>query len=86
MTQMTDSTPTGLSRRDFLGAAAALAAGAAAAVTASEKAYAVEDGVIGDWRSDGTGTPNIPDSATGNASSDDGTYRDHTAAAFPAPS
>jgi fumarate reductase flavoprotein subunit len=80
---MANPAKTGVSRRGFLGMAAAAAAGVAAAATAPV-AYAVEDGMIGDWSSDGKDSPDIPNSALGNASSDDGTFREHTAAAFPA--
>lgn len=82
---MARTTNKGLSRRDFLGLSAATAAGAAAASLAAPlQAHAVEKGSIGDWSADGSATVTIPDSALGNASSSDGTYRDHTAAAFPA--
>lgn len=82
---MTNNTQQGLSRRDFLGLSAATAAGAAAATLAVPAyAHATEAGVIGDWSADGSAAVKVPDSAGGNASASDGTYRDHTAAAFPA--
>ena len=62
-------------------------AGAGAVVassTVSRAAYAVEEGVIGDWSADGSSEVEVPPSPKGNASASDGTYREHNAATFPA--
>lgn len=74
------------SRRDFLGlAATAAAASVVAGVVGPQSACAVPAGAIGDWSRDGSLQVEVPDSSLGNASGGgDGTYRDHTAAAFPA--
>ena len=74
----------GLSRRGFLAATATAAAAAVAAAAAPGRAFAVEDGKVGDWSADGSAEPKLAPSNTGNASSLDGTYRDHEAAGFPA--
>ena len=74
----------GLSRRDFLGWAGLAAGAAVGAAAVPPRAHAVAEGTIGDWAADGSKTVAVPNSADGNASSSDGTYRDHTAAAFPA--
>ncbi len=59
-------------------------AAAAAAAVAGPAAYAVQEGVIGDWAADGSKAVDVPDSAVTNASWSDGTYREHNGAAFPA--
>ncbi|MDY3982195.1 MAG: FAD-binding dehydrogenase, partial [Paraeggerthella sp.] len=75
----------GMSRRAFLTGAAAVVGGtAAAAVMPAAAAHAVPAGVIGDWAADGSKNVQVPDSAATNASWEDGTYREHNAAAFPA--
>ncbi len=74
----------GISRRDFLGWAGLAAGAAVGAAAVPASAHAVADGTIGDWAADGSKNVTVPNSAEGNASSSDGTYRDHTAAAFPA--
>ena len=57
------------------------AAAAAAAVPGA--AYAVQEGVIGDWAADGSKAVDVPDSAVTNASWSDGTYREHNGAGVP---
>jgi|GEM_PF-419829 len=76
----------GMSRRDFLKGAAALGAvtAAAAAVTSPQVALAAETEKVGDWSIDGSSKVKLPASAETNASSDDGTYRVHNGATFPA--
>ena len=74
----------GLSRRDFLTCAAAVVGGTAAAAAMPGAAYAVPDGVIGDWTADGSSDVAVPSSADTNASWSDGTYREHNGASFPA--
>lgn len=72
-----------LSRRGFLkGSAVAAAAAAASAFAAPMHAHAEER--IGNWSADGSSKVELPPSKNGNASSDDGTYREHNGAAFPA--
>lgn len=78
-----------LSRRDFLTKAATVVGGTAAAGVMAGTipvpvAYAVPEDVIGDWAADGSKDVAVLDSATTNASHDDGTYREHNGAAFPA--
>ena len=73
-----------LSRRDFLTKAAVVMGGTAAAAAMPGAAYAVEEGVIGDWAADGSKEVSVPASAETNASWSDGTYREHNGAAFPA--
>ena len=74
----------GVSRRDFLTGAAALAGGLAAASAIPAAAHAEEAGVIGDWAADGSKAVAVAPSKDTNASASDGTYREHDAAAFPA--
>ena len=74
----------GVSRRDFLTGAAALAGGLAAASAIPAAAHAEEAGVIGDWAADGSKAVAVAPSKDTNASAPDGTYREHDAAAFPA--
>ena len=74
----------GLSRRDFLARAAVVVGGTAAAAAVPGAAYAVQEGVIGDWAADGSAQVAVPPSADTNASWSDGTYREHNGAAFPA--
>ena len=57
---------------------------AAAAAAMPSAAYAVQEGVIGDWAADGSKDAAVPDSAATNASWSDGAYREHNGAAFPA--
>ena len=66
-----------LSRRDFLTKAAVVMGGTAAAAAMPGAAYAVEEGVIGDWAADGSKGVSVPASAATNASWSDGTYREH---------
>ena len=73
-----------LSRRDFLTRAGLTVGAAAAAAAVPGAAYAVPEGVIGDWAADGSKAVDVPDSAVTNASWSDGTYREHNGAAFPA--
>ena len=73
-----------LSRRDFLTRAGLTGGAAAAAAAVPGAAYAVPEGVIGDWAADGSKAVDVPDSAVTNASWSDGTYREHNGAAFPA--
>ena len=73
-----------LSRRDFLTRAGLTVGAAAAAAAVPGAAYAVQEGVIGDWAADGSKAVDVPDSAVTNASWSDGTYREHNGAAFPA--
>ena len=49
-----------VSRRGFLAGAAAVAGAAACAAPAA--AFAVEEGVIGDWARDGSAQINVPES------------------------
>lgn len=72
-----------LSRRDFLTRAGLTVGAAAAAAAVPGAAYAVPEGVIGDWAADGSKAVDVPDSAVTNASWSDGTYREHNGAAFP---
>ena len=72
------------SRRDFLTCAATFAGGVAASAAMPAAALAEEPGVIGDWAADGSKDVFVPASADTNASWDDGTFREHNAAAFPA--
>ena len=81
---MSEKTKEGLSRRNFLGLAGLATAGVAASIAHPNAAFATEDGRVGDWARDGSETVDVPNSRGGNASSDDGTYREHTASAFPA--
>lgn len=81
---MPEKTNEGLSRRNFLGLAGLATAGVAASIAHPNAAFATEDGRVGDWARDGSETVDVPNSRGGNASSDDGTYREHTASAFPA--
>ena len=75
----------GLTRRDFLARVGAVAAGtAAASVLPRASAHAVREGAIGDWAADGSRDVGVPLSAETNASWEDGTFREHNAAAFPA--
>lgn len=74
-----------LSRRAFLKGIAAVGAVTAASVAGgTQTALAEEAGVIGDWAANGSADVSLPTSASTNASSDDGTYRIHNAATFPA--
>ncbi len=80
-----ETTERTLSRRGFF-AQAATAAGAAAAagLLGSGAAYAEEAGMIGDWSADGSKEIKLPASKDTNASSADGTYREHNGAIFAA--
>jgi fumarate reductase flavoprotein subunit len=80
---MNDKGNRGISRREFLRSAGVLGAAAAGAAAGAPTAMAEPAGVIGDWHADGT-EPAIPDSRESNASSDDGSYREHNGATFPA--
>ena len=57
-----------LSRRDFLTRAGLTVGAAAAAAAVPGAAYAVQEGVIGDWAADGSKAVDVPDSAVTNAS------------------
>lgn len=85
MSDETKNTNQGVTRRDFLTCAAAVVGGtAAASVMAPAAAFAVEEGVIGDWAADGSKAVVVPNSAETNGSVPDGTYRDLNGEAFPA--
>lgn len=71
-----------ITRRGFVSGAAAGVAVVAAAGAAT--AQALPEGVNGDWAADGSEAFPVPDSASTNATSDDGTYRVHNASQFPA--
>lgn len=75
-----------LSRRDFLSRAALVAGGAAGVCVAAgaTPAFAVPEGVSGDWSADGSANIAVPNSADTNASSSDGTYRDLNGSSFSA--
>ena len=79
-----DKVTRSFSRRDFLTCAATFAGGVAASAAMPAAALAEEPGVIGDWAADGSKDVSVPASADTNASWDDGTFREHNAAAFPA--
>ena len=76
-----------LSRRSFV-TGAAMAAGGVALAGASaanpRSASALSEGTNGDWAADGSESFAVPASSETNASSDDGTYREHNASQFPA--
>ncbi len=77
---------TGLSRRSFLkgSALAGITAAAALGVAPKEFAFAEAEGITGDWSADGSHLIEVPASADTNASSADGTYRDHNGSVFAA--
>ena len=75
------------SRRDFLGKAALMMGGTAAATVGAANAaagMAYADERIGNWAADGSYDVELPASEATNASAADGTYRDHNPEAFPA--
>lgn len=80
--ETTNTEASQMTRRGFIAALASTSVGLSALHAST--AFAVEPGHIGDWAANGAGALSVAPSSETNASSSDGTYRDHTAAAFPA--